>query len=192
MFYYEIDFADFKVSPSLTRKIEARLEKLAHHSDRIVAAHVTVRLPHRHRNKHIYHIQIQLDVPGKTILVNREPEMNYAHADVNVAIRDAFDKATRILDEVYDMRREDRYHPTAGAQHAFVLRYDPNTGYGFVVTADGEEIYFNANSFVGSDLSRLKAGVQVRISTEEGEQGPQLSSLEIVGGHRIEAGSAPM
>ncbi len=190
MFYYEIDFADFKVSSTITKKIEAKLQKLIRHSNRIISAHVTVRLPHRHRNKHIYHIQVQLDVPGHSIVVNREPEMNYAHSDINVAIRDVFDKVTRKLDEVFETRRE-RPHPAAGAQHAYVLRFDPNSGYGFVVTADGEEIYFNANSLVGSSLDHLKAGVEVRINTEEGEQGLQVSSLQVVGGHRVEQEASP-
>ncbi|HWU43624.1 MAG TPA: HPF/RaiA family ribosome-associated protein, partial [Bdellovibrio sp.] len=145
MFYYEIDFADFQSSTVITQKIEGKLEKLEKHFDRITSAHVTVRLPHRHRNKHIYHIQVQVDIPGYTFIVNREPEMNYAHSDINVAIRDAFDKVKRKLDDFIEDRRE-RPHPVSGSQHGYVISYDPGNGFGFVAAEDGREIYFNSSS----------------------------------------------
>ena len=106
MFPYQIDFPDSEVSEGVTRRVEKHLEKLNGHYNRITNARVVVRIPHQHRRRRFYHIRVQLEIPGKTLVVDREPEKDYAHSDVYVSVRDAFDKITRQLDEYVGHRAQ--------------------------------------------------------------------------------------
>ena len=74
--------------------------------------HVVVEAPHRHSHKgKMYHVRIDLSLPGREIVVGREPEQNHAHEDVYVAIRDAFNAAVRRLeDQTRKMRGDVKTH----------------------------------------------------------------------------------
>lgn len=55
----------------------------------------------RHRHHHqgnVYHVSIKLHLPGLDIEASHDPELNHAHEDVYVAMRDAFRAARRQLE----------------------------------------------------------------------------------------------
>jgi cold shock CspA family protein len=55
-------------------------------------------------------------------------------------------------------------------------------GYGFIRAAhDHRQVYFHRNSVLHGDFERLSVGTEVRFSPEEGEDGPQASSVQVVG-----------
>ena len=60
-------------------------------------------------------------------------------------------------------------------------------GYGFIETSDGREIYFHANSVVGSRLDQLKMADEVRlvIAEDESAKGPQATTVQLIGKHHI-------
>jgi ribosomal subunit interface protein len=88
---------------SKIRKHIAKLEKFA---DRLSDCRVVIEVPHRHhRQGNIYHVQINLTVPGDELIVNRQPPAQQAHEDLHVAIRDAFESAQRQLKEYTQQRR---------------------------------------------------------------------------------------
>lgn len=111
MFYYQIEFPDSKPSVALTELIEKKLRKMQQFHPRIVSAHVSVRIPHRHSGTRSFHVRIQLDLPGKTLMVNREPDVRDDHADPNIAVRDAFLKLARQLEDYVRSRKD--YSATA-------------------------------------------------------------------------------
>ena len=95
-----ITFRGMAPSEAVTAKIRERVAKLERFHDRIMACHVVVEAPHRHKHKgKIYAVRIDLTVPGGEIVVNREPGADHAHEDVYVAIRDAFDALRRRLED---------------------------------------------------------------------------------------------
>ncbi len=108
IFPYTISFADCQTSDAATAQIEKHIFKIAKRFDRVIECRVIVRIPNKHHLKHFYHIHIQMDVPGRTLIVGREPEMNSDHMEINVAIRDAFDKLTRQLEGYRDARTAPR------------------------------------------------------------------------------------
>jgi len=63
---------------------------------------------------------------------------------------------------------------------ALVVRLFPNARYGFLKTPDGREIYFHRNSVLHDDFERLAIGTEVRFDEEEGDKGPQASSVQVV------------
>lgn len=111
-FSYDIRFPDSEPSPAVRFQIEELLLKLSHLSDRIVDCRVSVAIPHK-RGKRIFHVGIQLDVPGTRLVVSREPEQRDEHGDVHTAVTDAFHKITRQLEDFLRARQQQKTH--AGA-----------------------------------------------------------------------------
>jgi ribosome-associated translation inhibitor RaiA len=100
----QITFRGMEASPSVEAQVRHRAEELQRVSDRVIACRVTLEAAHRrHRHGKIYHVHVDLSVPGGRLVVNREPGENHAHEDMHVAIRDAFDAARRRLQD--HMRR---------------------------------------------------------------------------------------
>lgn len=103
----QVTFRSMAPSPFVEARIEEAATKLQEIEARMTGCHVTVEARHRHHHKgQIFHVHIDLTVPGAEIAVSRENEQDHAHEDVYVAIRDAFDTARRRL---LDLAR--RRHP---------------------------------------------------------------------------------
>jgi ribosome-associated translation inhibitor RaiA len=96
----QITFRGIDHSPAAEAQVRGRIEELQQFSDRIIACRVTLG-PANHGPRHgkIYHVRVDLSVPGGHIVVNREPGEDHAHEDLHVAIRDAFDTARRRLQD---------------------------------------------------------------------------------------------
>ncbi len=97
----EITFQGVEKSQAVEAKIAERAAKLEKHFDRITHLRVVVSAPHRHSHKgKIYQIKIEVGLPERApLVIAHDPEVNHAHEDLLVAIRDAFDAARRRLDD---------------------------------------------------------------------------------------------
>ena len=177
----KITFRDMPTSAAVENQIRERVKGLDEFYDRITACRVVVETPHRHHHQgRLHHVRIELTVPGRTLVVDREPHAHHAHEDVHVAIRDAFDAARRQLeDHVRTVRGDTKHH--APPPEGRIARLFPADGYGFITTADGREVYFHRRSVVDGDFDRLQIGETVRFSEEPGEQGPQASTVHVSG-----------
>ncbi len=89
----EITFQGVEKSHAIEAKIAERAAKLERHFDRITHMRVVVAAPHRHSHKgKIYQIKIEVGLPERApVVIAHDPEVNHAHEDLLVAIRDAFD-----------------------------------------------------------------------------------------------------
>lgn len=103
-FPYDVRFVDCETSPAIRSLIEDQLGRITHFYDRITSARVNVRIPHKHGGVRYFHIHVQLEVPGRRLAVSREPEANEKHTDIKLAIRDAFQKMTRQLEDFVKYR----------------------------------------------------------------------------------------
>jgi ribosome-associated translation inhibitor RaiA/cold shock CspA family protein len=175
----QIAFRGMETSPSVEARVRRRAEELQRLSDRVTACRVTLEAAHRrHRQGTIYHVSIELAVPGGKIVVNREPGENHAHEDMHVAVRDAFDAARRQLqDHVRRLDGQTKQHPAPSIGR--IARVFAERDYAFLETADGEEIYLSRNAVIGGGFDRLKVGDRVRyvVDLEEGDNGPQASTV---------------
>lgn len=176
----QITVRNVSLSDVVETDIRQKAADLDSFYDRIMGCRVFVEAPHRHHHQGIlYNVRIDLTVPGKEIVIKREP-----HEDVYVAVRDAFDAARRQLEDFARRQRGDvKSHETP--PHARVSKLFPEEGYGFLETPDGREIYFHGNSVLNGEFDRLKIGAEVRYSEEPGEKGPQASTVAIVGKHSV-------
>jgi ribosomal subunit interface protein len=179
----EITFRNMNASEALEANVRDKVEKLEQFCDRIMSCRVVVEANHRHQNKgHLYHVRIDLSVPGQELVVSRDPSDNQAHADVYVAVRDAFSAARRQLDKfVRANRRDAKAHANLPAPHGRILELIPMEDFGRILTPDGREIYFHRNSLLNGSFDKLEIGDEVRFSEEMGDDGPQASSVHLVG-----------
>ena len=179
-FPLQIQFKDIEESDFVSNAVWDHADKLERFYDRIISCHVTVSLPHQHQHKgNIYHIQTRLHVPGEEIVINSEPEMNAAHKDVYVAIRDAFDATKRRLED-YIRRKRGLVKSHHAPAHGKVTTIFPDEEFGFIRTTDNREIYFHKNSVLDDEFEKLKIEYEVRFSEEMGEKGPQVTSMSLV------------
>lgn len=168
---------------------------------KIMSCRVVIELPHQHRHwGNPFQVRVDLSVPGKELTVTGEPklpspqrvrqtkkskrlEIDAPYKDLHVAIRDAFRAAKRQLqDYVRLRRRESKTHETQ--PRGRVSRIFAGEGYGFLTTQDGREVYFHRDSVLHNAFDRLEPGTEVNFAEEEGEKGPQASTVKATRRHQ--------
>lgn len=179
----QITFRGLESSAALESDIRDKAEKLDRVSPDIMSCRVVVQQHHRHHEEgNLFHVHVDLTVPGREIAVSREHGQHHGHTDPYVAVRDAFDEARRVLEDFERERRQQvkTHLPPARGRIARLNGYE---GYGFIETPDGREIYFHKNSVLDGPFDRLSEGQEVRFHEEMGEKGPQASTVQAVGKH---------
>ena len=179
----QINFRNMEGSEAMRNNIEERAGKLDQFCDQIMSCRVMVEAQHRHRQAgNLYHVRIDITVPGRELVVSREPHEHHSHTDAYVAIRDAFNAARRQLESyARQRRREVKTHATT--PYGRVSQLFIEEGYGRIETPDNRDIYFNRNSLLNGDFDKLAVGSEVSFAEEQGEHGPQASTVKLVGKH---------
>ena len=98
----DISFRNMDPSPAVETRIREKTAKLEERfQDHMIGCTVVVEAPHRHQHKgKLYSVHIDISVPGKDhLIVDRAKPLDHAHEDVYVAVRDAFNAATRQLED---------------------------------------------------------------------------------------------
>lgn len=177
----QITFRDMESSPAVSHHVHRRAEKLDTFFDRITSCHVVVEEPHRRKRQgQKFHVEIDMHVPGRELVISRNPDD--AQQDLHVAIDLAFDDAERILEDYARQLKPDtktRIKPP----HGTVKTIFHDRGYGFISPeneGDGTEIYFHRNSLLGEKFERLTIGSKVRFAVEDGDKGPQASTVHVI------------
>lgn len=181
----QITFRNLERSEALEADVREKAEKLDQFFEHIMRCRVVVEAHHKHHHKgNIYHVRIDITVPGNELVVSREPKDNHAHEDVYVAVRDAFDAAKRQLEDYSRKLRGDVKEHEA-PPHGTVQELVPMEDYGRIRTPDGRSVYFHRNSVINADFDSLNEGDPVRFDEEPGDAGPQASTVRVIGKHHI-------
>ena len=173
-----ISFHGFRASPTLKALIEEQIDQLERFHPRVISCHVTVEVPHRrHKKGRVWHVKVDVAVPGNDIHVTREAEVGRRHERPEAAVRDAFQHARRQLkDQRTRQTGEVKVHDGQPTARVDALNGD----HGFLTTEDGRSIYFHANSVLDGGFDKLKRGEPVAYVEEDGVEGPQASTLHPV------------
>jgi ribosomal subunit interface protein len=99
----QITYRGMTQSEALSSHIREHLEKLEHFFDGIQGCRVVVDEPHRHKSqgKH-FHVLVDLTVPGREIVVGRDPVEHRNFEDPYIAVSEAFEAARRQLERYVD------------------------------------------------------------------------------------------
>jgi hypothetical protein len=122
----QVTFRNMKHSTEVEDWVRTEAAKLETSYHRIIGCRVAIEVPHRHHKKgKPLHIRIDLTLPGKEIVIKREPVANRrasvnrgaaaqsqprvksTHADLELVIHDAFKSAGRRVQDFARRRRGD-------------------------------------------------------------------------------------
>lgn len=179
----EISFRDFEPGPAVKERVLEEVRRLEHFYDGIIGCRVVMENPHRrHRIGNTYHVRIDITVPGRGLVVSRDPAEEPTRSDPFVVIEGAFAAARRQLgDYAREIRGQVKAHEEP--PHGRIARLFPTDGYGFIRSSNGPEIYFHENSVLDASFEDLAVGDEVRFVEEPGIEGPQASTVHPVGKH---------
>lgn len=182
----QITFQGLPSSPAVEDRIRREVERLERYFDRLVGVIVRVEVPHQSQRKGgLYEVGVEMRVPGgPPLVVGRPRHDEHAHEDVMVAVRDAFARAKRILqDHAQKLRADVKTHEEP--DHGRVARLDLVSRHGFIETPDGADVYFHENALVDVAFDELEDGDEVRyfVHPGEGAKGPQASTVRRIGKH---------
>jgi ribosomal subunit interface protein len=181
----EIRFQNIDRSPTVEAAVREAAAKLEQFADTIMSCRVTVEGPHkRHQQGNLFAVHVDVRYAGGEVVASREPSAHHAHEDVYVAVRDAFKAARRQLQDRVRVQRGD-VKPRAVEPHGKILSLDPARDCGLIETSDKREIYFHRNSVLNASFDKLEPGVEVRFSEERGDEGPQASTVHVIGKHHL-------
>ena len=103
----QIAFRNLDHSDAVEARIREKIDKLCQFHPAIMSCRVAVEQLHRHHQQgNHFHVRVDLKVPGHELVADREPDQNQAHADVYVAIRDAFDALERQLEDLVRQQQD--------------------------------------------------------------------------------------
>lgn len=109
----QVTFHNLDHSDAVDAYIREQAGKLDKFFGRITGCRVAVEAPHNHHQKGgLFRVRVDLVVPRGELVARRNPDAHKAHADIHVAVRDAFRAARRRL---LDHARRGRTKSTAGS-----------------------------------------------------------------------------
>jgi cold shock CspA family protein len=183
----QVTFKGMDASAAIETRIQQSARKLDRFNDCIMSCRVVVEAPHRHHHKgNVYHVIVEVMVPGGELVVNRNGERNHSHEDVHVAIRDAFAAMAHKL-EGYARRQRGAVKSHDAPRQGRIARLYAHEGYGFIESADGVDVYFNENALHGVDIGTLAVGAPVRFEMTdiENNDGPEATTVLRIGKQQL-------
>ncbi|MBW2466263.1 MAG: HPF/RaiA family ribosome-associated protein [Deltaproteobacteria bacterium] len=146
---------------------KARLDR--HHAGFIHNLRVTIESTSSHREGG-YEVRLMATIPNDTVVVKRKGEK------VVTLLVDAFNTLGLQVKEQQRKRRQSfKMQPETAkgtGGEGVVKSLFPYESYGFIVTPQGQEIYFHENALKDVTMNQLSEGDGVRFGEGQGDKGP--------------------
>jgi ribosomal subunit interface protein len=179
----EVIFKDVDRSPWVESYVAERLEHLEKFSPEITRCHVTVaREQASHKKGNRYSVMVEVRMPRQhDLAVRKQKDIRDMDTQLPAVINEAFGAIEKQLKKTVALRRhEEKTHESQ--PRGVVEKLFAAEGYGFIRTLEEDrQFYFHRNSVLHDDFARLTVGTEVRFTAEQGEQGPQATSVQVLG-----------
>jgi len=178
----EIVYHDVERSEWVENYILERMRRLDKFAQGITRCHVTLTREQGSRQKgNRYSVMVEVRIPPQhDLAIKKEKEIREMRTQLPAVINLAFAAIERQLKKTAALRRYEQKDHNDKQSRGIVEQLLAD-GYGFIRTVDdNRQFYFHRNSVLHEGFERLAIGTEVRFSAEEGEQGPQASSVQIV------------
>ena len=193
----QITFRNIEDHAGLDDYVQKEAAKLERFYRRISSCRVIVERPQRATSSKLYHVRIGLGAPNEELVVKHIPSLHgtlqdmqtqksrrearsvLGHRDPKRAIHEAFQEMGRQLQD-YARRQEGAVKAKQAMQGAIVKEVLPTEGYGFLETDDGRSVYFHQASVLDGHFPQLRIGTRVKFVEEQGDKGPQASTVKII------------
>ena len=179
----EIKFHDVERSDWVESYIGERVGRLERFAAGITSCHVTLTQEQASQSKgNRYSVMVEVRLPpNHDLAVRKLKDIRDMPTQLPALINLAFGAVERQLKKTSALRRgAEKAHADGEQPHGMVEKLF-SEGYGFIrAVQDDRQFYFHRNSVLHGDFERLAVGTEVRFSAEEGDKGPQASSVQIV------------
>ncbi len=165
-----VDLGDIEASQR--DAVEARLGGLAEGHDDLIDLRIAARRTGHHRHGG-QEIRITCQARGREIVATRtEP-------DLSLALDEALDVFEREVHRLREKRRDRSRARAPESPHLGIVdRIFREDGYGFILTDDGEQVYFHRNAVKEVlDFDQLAETDRVALNIEPGREGPQATTV---------------
>lgn len=181
----QIQFKNMDTSEAVEAAIRKWVDKLDRAYPDIISCRVCIEAPSK-KKQHggLYDTRIDIKLPGKDVVVNRNPDLHHSYVDAYVSIRDAFKSAQRQLEAVVK-RGQEKVKTHEIADHGRIVSLNPENDCGWIESSEGTEVYFHRNSILTGDFDDLSIGTEVRYCEHEDSEEPRASSVRVIGKHHI-------
>jgi ribosomal subunit interface protein len=155
-------------------KAEEQLLRLAEHHRDLIDLSIDVEKRSEHHRSGGRKVEIRCQARGADLVAHGEAD------ELGLALRDAVRTFKREVARLRDRRRDAREdrpaeHPLRGV----IDRVDRAAGHGFLITGDGERVYFHRNAVGGGlDFDALEGGESVALNYEAGAEGLQATYVK--------------
>lgn len=176
----QVAFHGVPSSERIEELVRERVAKLERACDHITSCRVTIEKPHRSRgNAEHWQVRVDLTVPpGHELVVRRESNEGTARDGLYGVVTEVFDAAWRRLEKLNKRQRgEVKSHPMQDVGGIVRRLFEDH---GFVRTMDGRDVYFHKNAVIGDGFAELGIGMGVAFEEEEGDDGPQATTVRVI------------
>jgi len=181
----EVIFHDVDRSPWVENYIHERLLRLDKFAEGITSCRVSLTQDQAsHHKGNRYSVMVEVRTPPNHDLAARKAKViRDMQTQLPALINLAFGAIERQLKKTAALRRGEGKNPENrhdSQLHGIVEKLF-DEGYGFVrAVGDERQVYFHRNSVLHGEFDRLAIGTEVRFTPQDGDDGPQASSVHIV------------
>jgi len=179
----ELIFHDVDRSAWVENYILERVGRLDKFAEGITSCRVSLAQEQAsHHKGNRYSVMVEVRMPPNHDLAARKAKLiRDMPTQLPALINLAFGAIERQLKKTAQLRRGEVKQHRDGQLHGIVEKVF-DEGYGFLrALDDGRQVYFHRNSVLHDDFESIAAGTEVRFTPQEGDDGPQASSVQIVG-----------
>ncbi len=171
-----IESRNVKMTPRWKQEIEQRMADLQEGHDDITHARVTLtKNAHHKKASKVAETLIVVTLPRRHTITARKEDKTFEEA-----IRAAFAALETEIDKFREKRALKEVRVTPVPLHGVVSKLFRDEGYGFILQDGGGEVYFHRNALHGLTFDELEDGTEVAFNVEDGEKGPQATTVNPV------------
>ncbi len=173
----QIESRNVELRKTWQDKIEDEKERLnRHHPGLVHNLRISIEGTSHHKEGG-FELRIVASVPNDTVVVKRKGET------VKPLLVDAFDKLGLKLKELQRKKRQTFKAPEGSrtnSREGVIKKLFPFESYGFIMTPEGQEVYFHENALKDLEMDKLTEGDPVRFGEGEGDKGPSAAWVKIM------------
>jgi cold shock CspA family protein/ribosome-associated translation inhibitor RaiA len=172
----QIESRNVEMTPEWQAEIDDRMTQLqAVHSELTHARVTLTKNPHHRHGSNVAEALLVVSLPGRHTITARKQETTFEEA-----IRSTFAAMQIELRRYREKRDSTEIRVTAPPLRGVISKLFPEEGYGFILQEGGSEVYFHRHAVHGFTFEALEDGTEVAFNVEEGEQGPQATTVNPV------------
>ena len=178
----EIESRNVGMTPRWKTEIETRMADLQKRHEDLIHGRVTLtKNPHHKKLNNVAEALIVVTLPGRHTMTARKEDKTFEEA-----IRTAFDAIAIEVRKFHEKRgrTEVRTSPIPPLR-GVICKLFPIEGYGFILKEGGGEVYFHKHALQVLRFEEWRDGTDVALNVEDGEKGPQASTVKLIGKHKL-------